>query len=234
MYPNRMTRILLVEDDALLAKALYATLNRERYTVRWAADGAQALALFRTEHPDLLLLDWMLPGRSGLEVLRRVRATESEVPVLMLTARVAEDDRVLGLDAGADDYLVKPFSTKELLARVRALLRRAKSEAPSSRIAVGPLVIDAERYEVAQNGSPLELTPTEFQLLLALARHRGRVLSRHQLLEAVRGSAAARTARAVDTAVKRLRRKIEPDPAQPRYLIAVYGLGYKLVAPEDA
>ncbi len=229
-----MTRILLVEDDALLAKALYATLNRERYTVHWAADGGQALALFRTERPDLLVLDWMLPGRSGLEVLRELRAGESEVPVLMLTARVAEDDRVLGLDAGADDYLVKPFGTKELLARVRALLRRSKEREGGERIRVGALLVDAGRHEVTQAGVPIELTPTEFQLLLALARGRGRVLSRHQLLEAVRGSAAARTARAVDTAVKRLRRKIEADPAHPRYLRTVYGLGYKLVAPEDA
>lgn len=226
-----MPRILLVEDDELLAKALSAYLRKEGYEVDRAADGSGALEAFARRRPDLILLDWMLPGLSGLEVAHRVREASS-TPIIMLTARVQEDDRVTGLEMGADDYLTKPFGMRELLARVRAVLRRAQPQAQAERLAIGGLTVDVARHEVYRDGRRLELTPTEFRLLVTLARRPGRVFSRAQLLDAVRGSTYAHTLRAVDTAIKRLRRKVEPDPHRPRYILTVYGLGYKLVEPE--
>jgi two-component system, OmpR family, response regulator len=223
-------KILVVEDDQNLQSALSYSLGKEGYEVASAADGAQALALARKINPDLILLDVMLPVMSGLEVCRILR-TESQVPIIMLTARTEETDKVAGLDLGADDYLTKPFGMRELLARVRALLRRETRAAPEGVVlGFDSVSIDPGRHTVTRDGAPLELTPKEFDLLAFLAKHPGLVFSREQLLERVWGYDYAGGTRTVDVHMRWLRQKLEQDPENPRYLLTVRGTGYKLEA----
>jgi two-component system, OmpR family, response regulator len=221
-------KILVVEDDQNLQRALSYSLDKEGYEVASAADGAQALALARQAPPDLILLDVMLPVMSGLEVCRILRA-ESQVPIIMLTARTEETDKVAGLDLGADDYLTKPFGMRELLARVRALLRREKRAMPEGGpLAFANVSVDPGRHTVTRDGRPLELTPKEFDLLAFLAQHPGLVFSREQLLSRVWGYDYGGGTRTVDVHVRWLRQKLEADPENPRFLLTVRGTGYKL------
>jgi DNA-binding response OmpR family regulator len=223
-----MRTILVVDDEPKIVKIARDYLERGGFRVLAAADGPAVLPAVRTGKPDLVVLDLALPGLDGLDVMRALRR-ESEVPVIMLTARADEADRLIGLELGADDYIVKPFSPKELVARVRAVLRRwdgARGGAVST-VRAGDLVLDTSRMEAKVGGRPLALTTTEFQLLAHLARQPGRVFTRGQLLEAVRGVAVESYERAIDSHIKNLRRKVEPDPRHPRYVLTVPGIGYK-------
>ncbi|MDH3518214.1 MAG: response regulator transcription factor [Acidimicrobiia bacterium] len=222
-----MKTILVVDDELKITRLLRDYLQQAGFRVVTAGDGPAALTTARTEHPDMILLDLGLPGLDGLDVTRTLRKT-SDVPIIMLTARAEESDRIVGLELGADDYLVKPFSPKELVARVRAVLRRvdATVEAPDL-VRTGDLEIDSAKRTVTLAGRTIDLTPTEFELLVHVARSPGRVYTRSQLLDALRGVAFESYERAIDAHVKNLRRKLEPDPANPRYLLTVYGVGYK-------
>ena len=221
--------ILIVDDEARIVKLVRDYLERAGFEVLAAHDGEAALTLARVEQPDLIVLDLMLPGVDGLDVCRRLRQ-ESGVPIIMLTARVEEADRIVGLELGADDYVTKPFSPGELVARVRATLRRVQGQmGPATVIRAGDLELDTAALTATVAGQPVDLTPTEFQLLATLARQPGRIFSREQLLEAVHGIAFDGYDRSVDSHVKNLRRKIEPDPRQPRYIHTVYGVGYRFV-----
>jgi len=220
--------ILVVEDDAKIARLVRDYLQHAGFQVLVAGDGDAALANARRSRPDLVVLDLGLPGRDGLDVARTLRRT-SEVPIVMLTARGDETDRVVGLELGADDYVVKPFGPKELVARVRAVLRRtetARAGGPEV-LRVADVEVDLARMRVSVGGRPVELTPTEFQLLAALAREPGRVFTRAQLLDAVHGVAFESYERAVDAHVKNIRKKLEPAPGRPRYLLTVHGVGYR-------
>jgi two-component system alkaline phosphatase synthesis response regulator PhoP len=219
--------ILVVDDEARIAKLVRDYLERAGFGVLTARDGEMALTLARREHPDLIILDLMLPGVDGLDVCRRLRQ-ESGVPIIMLTARVEEADRVVGLELGADDYVTKPFSPRELVARVRATLRRAEGQVgPATVIRAGDVELDTAALTATVAGEPVDLTPTEFHLLATLARQPGRIFSREQLLEAVHGIAFEGYDRSIDSHVKNIRRKIEPDPRQPCYIQTVYGVGYR-------
>jgi DNA-binding response OmpR family regulator len=221
--------ILVVDDEARIVKLVRDYLERAGFAVLSARDGETALLLARRERPDLIVLDLMLPGVDGLDVCRRLRQ-ETAVPIIMLTARVEEADRIVGLELGADDYVTKPFSPRELVARVRAALRRASGQiGPVSVIRAGDLQLDTATLTAAVGGQAVDLTPTEFQLLAALARQPGRIFSREQLLEAIHGVAFDGYDRSVDSHIKNLRRKIELDPRQPRRIETVYGMGYRLV-----
>jgi DNA-binding response OmpR family regulator len=223
-----MPSILIVDDEPKIVQLARDYLERAGFDVASAADGTAALTVFRARRPDLIVLDLGLPGRDGLDVTRLVRK-ESNVPIIILTARGEESDKLVGLELGADDYIVKPFSPKELVARVRAVLRRAEGAgAARDSFHVGDLDIDVPRMRVTVAARPVELTATEFQLLAALARQPGRIFTRAQLLDAIHGVAFESYERAIDTHIKNLRRKIEPDPRRPRYVITVYGVGYKM------
>jgi two-component system OmpR family response regulator len=226
-----MAKILIVEDDRNLLSTLKYNLQKEGYKTVTAVDGAEALDVARREKPDLILLDVMLPKLSGFEVCRILRQ-EMTIPILMLTAKDEEVDKIVGLEIGADDYMTKPFSMRELLARLSAMLRRAgmvsQPEAKPESLKVGELEIDAGRHQAFLQGQPLELTPKEFELLLFLARNKGLVFSREQLLDKVWGYDYAGETRTVDVHVRWLRQKIETDPAKPRHLLTVRGTGYKL------
>ena len=223
--------ILVVDDEATLRETLAWTLQQEGYRVVEAADGRQALERFRADKPDLVLLDLMLPELSGVEVCRRMRA-ESDVPILMLTARDSEVDKVVGLEVGADDYVTKPFSLRELQARVRALLRRAEArpaaEAPGPPVQVGSVAVDLAGRRLLRQGQPVAITPRAFELLAFLVRHRGQVFTREQLLEQVWGYDFPGETRTVDVHVHWLRQLIEDDPARPALLETIRGLGYVL------
>ena len=227
-----MPTILIVDDEPKIVTLARDYLERAGFAVTSAYDGDAALAVYRAQPPDLIVLDLGLPGRDGLDITRLVRR-ESDVPIIMLTARGEESDKLVGLELGADDYMVKPFSPKELVARVRAVLRRAEGRAgPASDIIhLGDMTLDIPRLRLTVGGRAVELTATEFQLLTALARQPGRIFTRAQLLDAVHGVAFESYERAIDTHIKNLRRKIEPDPRQPRYILTVYGVGYKLAEP---
>jgi DNA-binding response OmpR family regulator len=231
-------KILVVEDDLTLRETLEYNLVRQGYEVHTAADGQTALDIARRERPDLLILDIMLPGLDGLEVCRILRQ-EMSVPILMLTARDEEIDKVVGLEIGADDYMTKPFSMRELLARVKAQLRRVRltreeataeeeSVVGEEKITIGDLAIDLARHEVLRGGEPLSLKPKEYELLVFFARNRGLVLSRDLILERVWGWDYGGGSRTVDVHVRWLREKIEPDPANPTRIITVRGVGYRL------
>ena len=224
-------KILTVEDDANLLRTLAYNLNREGYVTLLAANGKEAVEIARREKPDLVLLDIMLPEMSGLDVCRILRQ-EMTVPIIMLTARADEMDKVIGLEIGADDYVTKPFSMRELLARVRSMLRRINMEAPAASktvLSIGDdLTIDTSRHQVTRGGGNLELTPKEYDLLAFLAVNKGFVFNRDQLLEKVWGYECAADTRTVDVHIRWLRQKIEDDPAHPRYLITIRGTGYKL------
>jgi len=224
--------ILIVDDEPKIVKTLRAYLESAGFRVVTAGDGQMALTVFRHEKPTLVLLDLGLPGIDGLDVARTLRR-EGDVPIIMITARVDEADRLIGLELGADDYVTKPFSPREVVARVRAVLRRtgAPREAVPAPIVAGEITIDLERRSVTVSDRAVELTPTEFDLLVVLARHPGRVFSRLELLDRVQGYAFEGYERTVDAHVKNLRQKIEPDPKQPRYVLTVYRVGYKFAEP---
>ena len=223
-----MKRILVVEDEMEIAQVVRDYLLDAGYQVTVTGTGEAALANARGSRPDLVVLDLGLPGVDGLDVARELSAT-SRVPIVMLTARGDETDRIVGLELGADDYVVKPFSPKELVARVRAVLRRTTNEAMLRErpIRAADVEIDPQRMRVTVSGRLVDLTPTEFQLLSALAREPGRVFTRGQLLDAIHGVAIESYERAIDAHVKNVRKKIEPDPRAPQYLLTVHGVGYR-------
>jgi DNA-binding response OmpR family regulator len=223
-----MGRILVVEDEPAILRGLADNLRREQHEVFTAEDGEEGYRLVSEKRPDLVILDLMLPTLSGYEVCRKMRAEGMTMPILILTARGEETDRVLGLDLGADDYIVKPFSVRELLARVRAHLRRAQpvTSAPD-QIAVGEVTVDFRSYEARRAGQPLEMTRREFQALRLLVSRPGEVVTREEMLEQVWGLHVYPTTRTVDNHVAALRAKLEPDPAHPRHLLTVRGVGYK-------
>ncbi len=224
--PN-VARILVVDDEPKIVQLVRDYLERAGFAVSTARDGNEALMRAHSERPDLIVLDLGLPGLDGLDVTRRLRR-DSGVPIIMLTARHEETDKVVGLELGADDYVTKPFSPRELAARVRAVLRRHTQVADAELLRAGDLTLDVPRLRVEVSGSPVSLTATEFQLLAALARQPGRIFTRSQLLDAIHGVAFESYERAIDAHVKNIRRKIEPDPRTPRYLLTVYGVGYRL------
>ena len=218
--------ILVVEDDARIAELIGKHLVAAGYECAYVSDGGQALAEFARRKPVLLVLDLGLPGIDGLEITRRIRR-DSDVPILMVTARGAESDKLLGLEIGADDYIVKPFSTAELIARVRALLRRSSGALTDRVLEIGGLTIDPARRVVTRDGAPVTLTTLEFDLLYFLATRPGRVFSREALMEHVWGSDRVVDDRSIDSLVSRLRRKLEPDTTTPRFLQTVWGAGYR-------
>lgn len=225
-------RILVVEDEASLADSIRYNLEREGYAVDIAGDGRRALERFRSRSPDLVILDLMLPEVTGLDVCRAIRA-ESTVPVIMLTAKDSEADKVAGLELGADDYVTKPFSMREVVSRVRANLRRARitppPAAPEEVLSGGPVEMDVARHEARVRGQPVALPPKEFELLETLLRRKGRLLTRDFLIDTVWGSDYFGDTKTLDVHVKRIRRKIEEDPHHPAHLVTVRGLGYKFV-----
>ena len=221
-----MIRILIVEDEPGIALALEEDLRSEGYEVEVAADGETASRRAREENFDAILLDLMLPRKDGYEVCRELRRAGVATPILMLTAKTHEAEKVLGLELGADDYVTKPYSPRELRARIKALLRRATGDLPEI-YRFGDAEVDFGRRELRCAGSPVETTPLEFKLLEAFVHRRGRVLSRQQLLDAAWGRETFVTDRVVDNQVNHLRQKIEPDPSKPRYVISVRGIGYR-------
>ncbi|MGE5596551.1 MAG: response regulator [Hyphomicrobiales bacterium] len=222
-----MRTILVVEDEPKIAALVRDYMTAAGFNVVLAGDGDAALHQARAAKPDLVILDLGLPKRDGLDVIRDLRRF-SEVPVIILTARGEESDRIVGLELGTDDYVVKPFSPKELVARVRAILRRAdRAVTPGDIIRAGGVEIDAPRLRATVDGRAVDLTATELQLLAHLAREPGRVFTRGQLLDALHGVAFESYERAIDAHIKNIRRKIEPDPAHPRYILTVYGVGYR-------
>ena len=226
-----MTRVLVVEDEESFSDALSYMLRREGFEVAVAADGNDALDEFDRSGADLVLLDLMLPGLPGTEVCRQLR-TRSSVPVIMLTAKDSEVDKVVGLELGADDYVTKPFSSRELVARIRAVLRRGTetTELAPPVLEAGPVRMDVDRHVVTVNGDSVRLPLKEFELLELLLRNAGRVLTRGQLIDRIWGADYVGDTKTLDVHVKRLRAKIEPDPAQPTFLQTVRGLGYKFEA----
>lgn len=229
--PTEAPRILVVEDEEALADTVRYNLEREGYAVTLAADGRRAIERFHAEPPALIILDLMLPELSGLDVCRMIRA-ESDVPIIMVTAKDSEADKVAGLELGADDYVTKPFSVRELVSRVRANLRRSRHEAipaePVEEVLTGGAVrMDVARHEVSVGGDPVAFPPKEFELLETLLRRKGRLLTRDFLIEEVWGPDYFGDTKTLDVHVKRLRRKIERDPHHPVHLVTVRGLGYK-------
>jgi two-component system alkaline phosphatase synthesis response regulator PhoP len=224
-----MKTILVVDDEEKIVVLVRDYLEKAGYSVRTASDGLRALDIARSENPDLVVLDLGLPGMDGLDITRELRHS-SDVPIIMLTARGEESDKLVGLELGADDYLTKPFSPKELVARVRVVFRRMESvrNREVEVIRLGDLTMDLPRMRVTAEGREIEeLTPSEFQLLAAMARQPGRVFTRSQLLDALHGVAFESYERAIDAHIKNIRRKIEVDSSQPRYILTVYGVGYR-------
>jgi two-component system, OmpR family, alkaline phosphatase synthesis response regulator PhoP len=221
-----MQRILVVEDDMQISRTLRDYLEVAGYDVTVVGDGSAAIASFRGDHPDLMVLDLGLPSVDGLDVAREVRRA-STTPIIMLTARGEESDRIVGLELGADDYLVKPFSPKELVARVRAVLRRTGGTVGAEVLRAADVEVDLPKMRAKVAGQGVDLTPTEFQLLATLIREPGRVFTRSQLQDSLHGISIESYDRAIDTHVKNLRRKIEPDPGRPRYVLTVHGVGYR-------
>lgn len=220
-------KILVVEDEKKLVAILKGYLEQAGFSVVTASDGEQALAMFRHEKPALVLLDLNLPKLDGLDVCRALRK-ESNVPIIMVTARVEEADRLIGLELGADDYITKPFSPREVVARVRAVLRRAEGEpARTETLVAGDLTLDLAKHSVRLKDREIELTPTEFDLLTVLMQNPGRAFTRLQLLDRVQGEAFEGYERTIDAHIKNLRQKIERDPKNPRYILTVFGVGYK-------
>jgi two-component system, OmpR family, alkaline phosphatase synthesis response regulator PhoP len=222
-----MPRVLIVDDEPKIVRLVADYLTAAGFGVTTASSGDEALMRVRTDAPDLVVLDLGLPGLDGLDVTRTLRRN-GELPIIMLTARDDETDRVIGLELGADDYVTKPFSPRELVARVRAVLRRHAAAGQSEVIQAGDLSLDVPRMRATRGGEPVELTATEFQLLTAMARQPGRVFTRSQLLDAIHGVAFESYERAIDAHIKNIRRKLEPDPHAPTHLLTVYGVGYRL------
>ena len=226
-----MPKILLVEDERSIAEGLKISLEAEGFQVAWAKDGNEALSAWEWARPALIVLDLMLPGISGTEVCRTIRA-RSDVPIIMLTARDTEVDRVVGLEIGADDYLTKPFSTRELVARIRAILRRASTGPAMATVDELPteasgVRIDRSRHEVTVDGELIDLPPKEFELLAVLVEHAGRVLTRNQLIDEVWGSDYVGDTKTLDVHIRRLRGRVETDPQEPRRIRTVRGVGYR-------
>jgi two-component system, OmpR family, alkaline phosphatase synthesis response regulator PhoP len=231
-YPAR--QILVVDDEQQIVKILRAYLEKAGFQVVTAADGGAALALFRQSRPDFVILDLNLPGMDGLDVCRAMRR-ESNVPILMLTARVEEVDRLIGLELGADDYVVKPFSPREVVARVRTIFRRTGQEPQQSELLqAGELIIDLSGHTVTRAGRLIELTPTEFDLLVVLASQPKRVFSRMQIMEQAMGESFEGYDRTIDAHIKNLRNKLEANPKKPAYIHTVFGVGYKFEVREQA
>jgi len=226
-----MPRILVVDDEPEIVDLLRSYLQRDGFDVDQAADGEAALAVFGRLQPDLVILDLMLPKLDGREVCRRIRET-ARTPIIMLTARDEESDKLIGLELGADDYITKPFSPREVLARVRAVLRRRSREMPEM-VRAGDLVIDLRAHEVSLQGRRVDLTPTEFRLLEILAGHPNQVFTRMQLIDRVQGHAFEGYERTVDAHIKNLRGKVEPNAKTPRYILTVYGVGYKFSIADE-
>ncbi len=222
-----MSKVLVVDDDPGIVKVVRAYLKQAGFGVMVAYDGQTALHIARHDKPDLVVLDLMLPEMDGWDVCRVLRK-ESDVPIIMLTARVEETDKLIGLELGADDYVTKPFSPRELVARVRAVLRRVQGMPPKPKvISRGEITADLSRHMVTVKGEPVDLTPTEFDLLAVLMQDVGRSFTRLQLLEQVQGYAYEGYERTIDAHIKNLRQKIEADPRNPRHIVTVYGVGYK-------
>jgi two-component system, OmpR family, response regulator RegX3 len=233
-----MPKILLVEDERSIAEGLKISLESEGFQVAWAKDGTEALGAWERTRPDIIVLDLMLPGVSGTEVCRTIRA-RSDVPIIMLTARDTEVDRVVGLEIGADDYVTKPFSTRELIARIRAILRRAPlgsttTVADERPIEASGVRVDRSRHEVTVDGRPVELPPKEFELLAVLVEYAGRVLTRNQLIDEVWGSDYVGDTKTLDVHIRRLRGRIEDDPTEPERIRTVRGVGYRFADRDDA
>ena len=229
-----MPRILIVDDDHEIVRLLKAYLEKAGFSVLTAYDGETALHILRREHPDLLLLDLMLPDRDGWDLTRIIRSDDAlaDTPIIMLTARVEDSDKIVGLEIGADDYVTKPFNPREVVARVRALLRRSqRGESTPQVLQIGSLTLDVARRELRADGKPVELTPSEFELLRVLMQSPGYAFTRDELLEKALGYAYEGMGRTLDSHIKNLRRKIEPDPKNPTYIVTIYGVGYKLVNP---
>jgi len=223
-------KILVVDDEREIVKVVRAYLEEAGFSVITASDGQEALTAFRHERPALVILDWMLPKLSGLDVCRALRK-DSDVPIIMLTARVEETDKLIGLELGADDYVAKPFSPRELTARVRAVLRRAEgTEVQPEVLEAGGIRLDTASRAVTVRGEKLELTPTEFDLLALFMQNPGRVFTRMQLLDKIQGYAYEGYERTMDVHIKNLRQKIEESPSKPKHIVTVYGVGYKLEA----
>ncbi|MBI2829838.1 MAG: response regulator transcription factor [Chloroflexi bacterium] len=223
-----MSRILVVDDEKKIVEIVRAYLEKDGFQVTSAYDGKMALELAKRQNPDLIVLDLMLPEVSGWDVCRSLRK-ESNVPIIMLTARDETTDKIVGLELGADDYMTKPFDPKELVSRVKAVLRRsAAPPTPRAIISVAGLVVDIEKRTAFRDGQGISLTPNEFDLLRVMAENPGRVFSRSQLLDRVQGDAYEGYERTIDSHIKNLRKKVESDPEHPKYIITVYGVGYKL------
>ena len=222
-----MPHILIVDDEPKILRLVHDFLAAAGFRTSSARSGDEALMRVRTEAPDLVILDLGLPGLDGLDVTRAIRRS-GDLPIIMLTARDDESDKLVGLELGADDYVTKPFSPRELVARVRAVLRRQAGAAATETLHAGDLVLDLSRMRLMRAGEPVELTATEFTLIAAMARSPGRVFTRSQLLDAIHGVAFESYERAIDAHVKNIRRKLEPDARSPRYLETVYGVGYRL------
>jgi two-component system alkaline phosphatase synthesis response regulator PhoP len=231
---SNMPRILIVDDDHDIVRLVKAYLEKAGYMVLSAYDGETALHILRRERPDLLVLDLMLPDRDGWDLTRLIRAdlTLAEIPIIMLTARVEDSDKIIGLEIGADDYITKPFNPREVVARVRALLRRSRSGGRGlpQVMQTGNLILDIGRRELLVNGEPVELTPSEFGLLQVLMESPGYAFTRTELLEKALGYPYEGMGRTLDSHVKNLRQKIEPDPKNPTYIQTIYGVGYKLTS----
>jgi len=222
-------KVLMVDDEARIVQGVRRYFEQAGFSVIAAYDGPAGLSMARKEHPDLIVLDLMLPGMDGLDVCRTLRR-ESDVPIIMLTARVEETDKLIGLELGADDYITKPFSPRELVARARAVLRRAQAASSvtgHTTYHFGDIVFDAEARHCLINGEPVPLTPTEYDLLLILVQHPGRTYTREQLLDAANLGVFEGVERTIDVHIYNLRKKLEPDPAKPRYLLTVFGIGYR-------
>jgi DNA-binding response OmpR family regulator len=230
-----MATILIIEDEAELVRVLRSYLENAGYSVLTAGRGDTGLSTWEHQRPDLVILDLNLPGMDGLDVAREIRR-KSNTPIIMLTARVEEMDQLVGLEVGADDYITKPFSPRIVIARVRALLRRAEpaTEESTAILRAADLEIDLQAHRVSQSGAPVELTPTEFSILAALVAQPGRAFSRLQLLQESQGVAYEGYERTVDAHIKNLRAKLEPDPKAPRYIETVFGVGYRFIRDVDA
>ena len=221
-------KILIIDDEQKIVEICGDYLKAAFFDVISANEGRTGITLFHREHPDLIVLDLMMPGMDGLDVCREIRR-ESNVPIIMLTARVEETDKLIGLELGADDYITKPFSPRELVGRVRAVLRRANGGTPVEVMRIGDLTLDRNRYVVVTPEGEKMLTPTEFELLATLVNQPGRIFTRSQLLIAVRGVAFESYERAIDSHIRNLRKKIEPAEGDPKYIITVHGVGYKFI-----
>lgn len=226
-------RILVVDDHPEIVDLVKSYLERDGYEVATAYSGQEVLPLVESFAPDLIVLDLMLPGIDGFTLTKKLRE-ESDVPIIMLTARDGDQDKVTGLDLGADDYVTKPFSPRELMARIRVVLRRTRGQASDNLVRVGEIVIDPESHTVTRAGEPIHLTATEFRLLLTMAQNPRRVFTRMQLMDKVHGYAFEGYERTIDAHIKNLRQKIEPNPKSPQYIVTVFGVGYRLEVPEDA